>query len=80
MAELANGFITEHAPWAEKDLSKKRAVIRASLEAVYIMAHFLAPVLPTTADNIFACLGTPPVSLSQLKDQNLKAGASVVRW
>jgi hypothetical protein len=51
--------------------------VRLTLEAVYVVAHFLAPILPYSATNIFKKLGTAPKPIPALKPSflNLAAGA-----
>lgn len=56
-----NKFLTDAAPWNLKDDTRRKMVIvRSTLEAVYLAAHFLAPFIPATAAVIFQRLGTPP--------------------
>ena len=51
-----NGYLTEQAPWKTKGDNKatdRQIVVRATLEAVYALAHFLTPFLPVGAAAIF---------------------------
>jgi methionyl-tRNA synthetase len=77
----ANKYLTESAPWAVKgDGAEKRkaVIIRSVLEAVYVAAHFLAPVIPDAAAAIFEKLGTPATPIWRLKKSaNLAAGTKV---
>jgi len=62
-----NKYLTDAAPWAIKDDSRRKAIIvRSTLEALYVAAHFLAPYIPTSADTIFARLGMQPQPLWSL--------------
>jgi len=49
------------------------------LEAVYVLAHFFAPFIPTAADAIFKKVGTEPRPIPQLGEDfmNLKPGQEV---
>lgn len=77
-----NLYLTETEPWKCKDPVKRSQSVRTSLEAVYICAHFLAPVIPdatgqrtaccnlfsnSNLDKIFNYLGTPPRAIKDLK-------------
>ena len=77
----ANKYLTESAPWAVKgDGAEKRkaVIIRSVLEAAYVAAHFLAPVIPDAAAAIFEKLGTPATPIWRLKKSaNLAAGTKV---
>ena len=61
------------------DEPRKQKVVRTTLEALYILAHFLAPVIPLSAEAIFDKLNTPPVPVFQLTSTfyNLKPGTTV---
>ena len=77
-----NKFLTEAEPWKMKGDDKaeaRREVVRLTLEAVYVLAHFLAPIMPYAATAIFQKLGTPPEPLPTLRAdlQNLRVGATV---
>ena len=62
-----NKYLTDAAPWAIKEDSRRKAIIvRSTLEALYVAAHFLAPFIPTAAETIFARLGTTPQPLWSL--------------
>ena len=77
----ANKYLTESAPWAVKGEGaekRKAVIIRSVLEAAYVAAHFLAPVIPDAAEAIFAKLGTPATPIWRLKKTaNLEPGAKV---
>jgi len=63
----------------KKTQLEKGSFIRAYLEGLFILAHFISPVLPITAEKIFKSLGHPLVTLPKLKDwNNLTPGATVV--
>ena len=48
------------------------------MEAVYVLAHFMAPYIPDATDQIFARLNTPPTTMKKLSPQfnNLKVSLS----
>ena len=62
-----------------EDISRKAAIVRTTLEAIYIFTHFLAPALPLSAEKIFTRLHTPPKSVHNLKTDfyNLIPGTPV---
>lgn len=76
-----NRFLTEAEPWKMKgsEESRRVPVVRTALEAVYAFSHFLAPVIPSSMQSVFDKLGTPPVSVPNLKDDlyNLRPGTRV---
>lgn len=77
-----NGFLTEQAPWLMKGderAEERRVIVRATLEAVFALAHLLLPFLPTGGAKIFEKIGTPPVLISEVRSdlRNLKAGTKV---
>lgn len=59
--------------------SRRPAVVRTTLEALYYCALLLAPVLPFAAQSIFAKLGTSPQPLTQVNPEfyNLKPGTAI---
>lgn len=77
-----NRYLTAAEPWKMKgeDESRKPAIVRTTLEAIYVFTHFLAPVLPLAAEKIFTRLNTPPKSVHNLKTDfyNLIPGTPVV--
>jgi methionyl-tRNA synthetase len=77
-----NGYLTEQAPWKMKgdELAVERQiVVRATLEAVYALAHLLVPFIPTGAKKIFEKLGTSPVEYLCISPdlRNLKPGTQI---
>ncbi|RYY83453.1 hypothetical protein EON63_11170 [archaeon] len=47
-------WLTEAEPWKLKNQAERQAaIVRTALEAVYVMAHFLSPVLPVACQKIF---------------------------
>ena len=75
-----NKWLADAAPWTVKDDPSKRAtLIRIALEAVYVLAHFWMPFIPTAAGVIFTKVGQEPVNLNKLNSAfcNLVSGAPV---
>lgn len=75
-----NKYLTDKAPWHIKDDARSKAVIvRSTLEAIYIVAHFLSPYIPAAADAIFLRLNTParPIWRLQPSFLHLAAGTTV---
>uniref|UniRef100_A0A7S3PW86 methionine--tRNA ligase n=1 Tax=Chaetoceros debilis TaxID=122233 RepID=A0A7S3PW86_9STRA len=65
-----NGFLTEQAPWhmkGDERAEERQIVVRATLEAVYAMAHLLIPFIPIGAKQIFQKLNTAPIDLLAVK-------------
>jgi hypothetical protein len=50
--------------------------VRVTLDAVYCLAHFLAPAIPAAANSIFTKCGTPPQPIQALQTnfKNLQPG------
>ena len=77
-----NGYLTKEEPWKLKGdefAEKRQIVVRATLEAVYAMAHLLLPFLPQGASAIFKKLNTPPKSLWDVNPdlRNLVEGSKI---
>ena len=75
-----DGFLDDQAPWHIKDDPVARQVIvRAALEALYVLAHLLLPFVPEGGAKIFGKLNTEPVSLEELNRDcwNLKVGTKI---
>lgn len=76
-------FLTEAEPWKMKGdalATRRQAIVRTSLEAVYAFTHFLAPVIPVAGQKIFDCLSTEPRSFHNLRNDfyNLTPGTPVI--
>lgn len=77
-----NKFLTSAEPWkmkGESDGPRRVAIVRTTLEAIYICAHYLAPSIPTATDEIFKRLNTPPRPTSSLRADfyNLTPGTKI---
>jgi methionine--tRNA ligase beta chain len=77
-----NGYLQEQAPWALKGddhAEARQIIVRASLEAIYALAHLLLPFTPQGAKKIFQKLNTEPTDLTSVDRscRNLKAGTRV---
>jgi len=69
-----NGYLTREEPWklvGDVYADKRRAVVRATLEAVYAVSHLLLPFIPKGASEIFRKMNTSPRSLWDV-DSNLR--------
>ncbi len=63
-----NKYLTDKAPWHMKDDTRGKAiVVRSTLEAIYVLAHFLAPYIPAATEVIFSRLATPPRPIWRLQ-------------
>lgn len=77
-----NGYLTAEAPWLKKGdefREVRQVAVRATLEAIYALAHLLTPFLPTGAASIFKKLNKEPMSLGELgiDCRNLKIGTKI---
>lgn len=78
-----NGYLTEKAPWHMKGdemAMERQVVVRATLEAVYALAHFLVPFIPNGCRAIFEKINSKPRKLSSLDAElrNLVAGTKII--
>lgn len=78
-----NGYLTKEEPWklsGDEFAEKRQVIVRATLEAVYAVAHLLLPFIPKGASEIFKKMNTPPKSLwdidPELRD-NLAVGTKI---
>ena len=78
-----NGYLTREEPWkliGDEYAERRRSIVRATLEAVYAVAHLLLPFIPRGASEIFRKMNTPPRSLwdvdPELRD-NLAVGTKI---
>ncbi|CAH0484565.1 unnamed protein product [Peronospora farinosa] len=74
-----NKYLTEKEPWHMKEIEPRLVVVRTCLEAIYVLAHYLMPIIPKTTEAIFQKLGTAPTTLTALSPDydNLKPGIEV---
>jgi len=77
-----NKWVQILAPWNMKDDSQvalRATCCRMLLEAVYVLAHFFGPFIPSGAEAILKKLNVPPTAIPDLNDKfvNLKVGAPV---
>jgi len=80
-ARNVNNWLAKLEPWKMKEgqAALRVAVVRAALEAVFVLAHLLAPLLPLAATEMLHRLGAParPVSKLSAGYDNLPAKALV---
>eukprot|EP00920_Eleutheroschizon_duboscqi_P000687 GHVT01001854.1.p1 GENE.GHVT01001854.1~~GHVT01001854.1.p1 ORF type:complete len:943 (+),score=104.64 GHVT01001854.1:5575-8403(+) len=74
-----NKYLTEWAPWSLSDFTLRQKVVRAVLEAVYVLAHFLDPIIPNAAGQLFHKLRTERTTVPKLSVwyDNLLPGTQV---
>jgi methionyl-tRNA synthetase len=78
LAAEVNRFLVQHAPWAERDVAKRIAVLRGAAEALLQVAAMAAPVMPGACAEIAARLGTElPSSLAEFRWGLLPATGAV---
>lgn len=75
-------YVCTHRPlcsYTNNPHPPNKQIVRLTLEAVYVLAHFLAPVMPYSATAIFKKLGNAPQPIPALQASlvNLKTGACV---
>jgi methionyl-tRNA synthetase len=67
-SQSANQFLQARAPWAK--VKTEPEVARADLsdvaDVVALLATYLAPIVPSMTDKLFAQLGTPPLTFADL--------------
>lgn len=72
MLRRANKYIDETTPWVlaknESDLPRLATVIYNLLEVIRVAAVLLAPYIPSTADAVFAQLGTDKTEFSTVAE------------
>ena len=70
-----NGFLTEQAPWhlkGDENAEARRIIVRATMEAVYVLAHLLVPFLCNGMMQIFEKFGTPHADTLDALDANMR--------
>eukprot|EP00038_Savillea_parva_P026234 m.52561 g.52561 ORF g.52561 m.52561 type:complete len:709 (-) comp7380_c1_seq1:230-2356(-) len=88
-ARRLNEYITEKEPWklhkqldmaVPDNVRLRSGIVRVLAEALYVVAHFLEPFMPTTAEKIFGKMGTPPRHICELefKFQHVSPGTKVI--
>ncbi len=80
-----NKFINDEAPWLLKadvpeQKEKRIEIVRISIDAIYVLAHFIAPTMPTAATALFRQCGALPQPIPELKNSfdNLSPGTTIV--
>jgi methionyl-tRNA synthetase len=75
-----NDWLAKREPWkmsADK-LEEQKKIVRTVLEATYILAHFLTPVIPSAIAAVLKDLNHPLVTLPEITGwHNLKPGTPV---
>ena len=77
-----NGYLTKEEPWklkGDEHSEKRQMVVRATLEAVYAVAHLLLPFIPKGASEIMKKMNTEPISLTDINAdlRNLAVGTKI---
>lgn len=74
-----NKYLTEKEPWHMKENEPRLVVVRTCLEAIYVLAHYLSPIMPQIAEIIFEKLCTASTTLTALSPDfdNLEPGTEV---
>ena len=68
VSQSANQFLQARAPWAKmkSDPEVARADLSDVSDVVALLATFLAPIVPSVTEKLFAQLGTAPVTFADL--------------
>jgi len=75
-----NDWLAKKEPWKLKEdrLEEKSGIIRTVLEAIFILSHFLFPVIPAAMQKVFEGFHREPTTLLRLVGwENLKPGDPV---
>ncbi len=67
----ANKFINDEAPWllkGDEHEAMRKELVRVSIDGLYILAHFIAPTMPTAATALFTQCGALPRPITELKN------------
>lgn len=67
--DSVNKFITVMAPWKKQD--HYLSVLKTALEAIYILAHFLQPFMPTAISKLLCFLNQKLIPFNELTWHNL---------
>jgi len=73
ISQSANQFLQARAPWAKlkTDPEGARADLSDVTEVLALLATFLAPIVPSLAEKLFAQLGTPPLTFEALRSARI---------
>jgi len=78
---VVNNWLAVKAPWTMKEEDKKEEklqIIRTLLESLYILAHFLLPVIPIAMEKLFSALNHTPRLITELKWNILTPGTDIL--
>jgi len=81
--KVTNKYLQDAAPWTlkgDEHAGRRASITRSACEAIYVLAHFLAPVIPDAADRIYQQLGVQGTTLPSLSASfdNLPVGTQIV--
>lgn len=74
--KLINNWLSLKKPWLKDN--EKANTIRTVLESLYIVGHFLLPIIPISMTIMFDSLGHNPTNIFGLKQINLIPGTKIV--
>lgn len=70
-----NRWLTVEEPWKLKGVehaAKRRIIVRTLLEVLYILGHFIMPIMPVASEELFNRLGKQPIHLPELLKSSWK--------
>ncbi len=78
-----NKFINDEAPWllkGDEHEATRKELVRVSIDALYALAHFIAPTMPTAATELFTQCGAVPKLIPEIKSSfdNLSPGTKIL--
>ncbi|HEX5126121.1 MAG TPA: methionine--tRNA ligase [Rhodocyclaceae bacterium] len=82
ITEVANTYINKYAPWtlaksdAAADIARLHQICTTALNMFKVIATYLAPILPTTAESAAAFLNVPPFMWTSL-DEDIGEGHAI---
>ena len=83
-AKETNKFLADSAPWLLKGDDKageREEIVRVTIDAVYLLAHFIAPACPVAGTALMRMCGLParPIPSLSLNFDNIPEGTTLER-
>ena len=68
---LVNKYLTEQKPWIIDDAVVIEEIMKVVIEAIYVLNHFIYPIIPSSATKVFSYIGCM-INICDLSWNNLK--------